>query len=300
MKRRIFSYVAAVGMAVALNGCSNDDYLGGHYVTDGAGVEMVAEAANMSLEQGQHIGISNTYGFTDVTTRNRDFVVAEDGKTLTSYTSTPFYIKGTASILAYCPFVGEDGAEPSLVLNTYTEGGEETVDYMLAKADNITKETARQVSLNFYPTLSTLNVTINIPAGENVTKYVLGGLARRGRINPYELTITGEDYIDYSATGNNIRNFTVTVVPQSLADGDMTLTLKGVKRIYNIAMPALSIEPNSNCEAKVDLKDGSVTYEFVNNGSIWTDSGLGFDSTVPQYNVNPEALPWGDSGLGNN
>ncbi|MBQ7423232.1 MAG: fimbrillin family protein [Prevotella sp.] len=299
MKTRIFSYIAAFGLAIALNGCSNDDYLGGHYTTDGAGVEINVVSANKSWDQGLHIGISNTYGFSDATTRNRDFIVSEDGKTLTPYSATPFYVKGTASILAYYPFIGEDGAEPSLVLNSYTEEGEELTDFFLAKADNVTKESAKQVNLNFYPTLSTLTVTINIPAGENVTKYVVSGLARRGRIDPYELTITGEDVIDYSATGNNISNFTLTVIPQTLAEGEMTLTLKGVKRIYNISMPALTIEPNSVCEATVNLQDGSVTYEFVNNGSIWTDSGLGFDSTVPQYDVNPEAVPWGDSGLGN-
>lgn len=299
MKTNIFSYIVAVCLVLVLNSCSKDDYLGGHYVTDGAGVEMSVVSANMSWDKGEHFGISNTYGFSDAATRNRDFVVAEDGVTLIPNSSKAFYIKGAMSILAYYPFKGTDGAEPELVLNSYTEDGSALVDFYLAKAD-VTKETAKQVNLNFYPCLSKLNITIKLLSGENITKYVLSGLARRGRIDPYNLTITGEDAIDYTESSNNIRTITLTVVPQTIVEGGAILTLKGVKRIYNIVMPPLKIEPNSVCDATVNLEDGSVNYEFVNNGSIWSDSGLGFDSTVPQYNVNPQAEPWGDSGLGNN
>ncbi len=261
--------------AALLTGCSNDDYLGGHYTTDGAGAVMGVTSANKSWTEGDHIGISSSTGSLDATTRNRDYVVQADGTTLKTGTASEFYVKGTMDILAYYPFKGTDSAEPQLLLNTYTEDGSELVDYQLAKAKQVGIANASSVALNFAPCLSTLNITIQPVSGESVSRYVLSGVYRQGRINPYTFEISPELMKNYEATGNAITSISLTVIPQTLAEGAATLTLVGKERVYNIAMPALTIEPNSTCTATVDMASGLVTYDFANNSSAWTDSGLG-------------------------
>ena len=75
MKHRIYQIFATgmmcCGMAAALTACSNDDYLGGHYTTEGAGTILnVTAQTDKAWADGDIIGIAAGYGQNDGTARD--------------------------------------------------------------------------------------------------------------------------------------------------------------------------------------------------------------------------------------
>lgn len=274
MKQKIFF---ALALSLLMVSCHDDEYLSGYKSSDGAGSVLSVTSANKEWTEGDHIGLFSSTAASDASSRNRDFVVQADGRTLKSNTASEFYVKGNYSILAYYPFVGTDGAEPELLLSTLPG---EVKDYWLAKTDNVSVSTAQDVQLNFYTCLSKMNVTLQMPAGETVSRYVLSGIPRRGRIDPYSFEINPEYRENYEEEGSNITSFSIDIIPQTLADGAAILTLKGQERTYPIVLPEVTIDPNSVCNVTVNAEDGQVNYEFIHNGSAWNDSGLGDDNAT--------------------
>ncbi len=293
-----------------LMACSNEDYLGGHSTTDGAGVEMGASSA-AALTAGEHIGLFTSKGTLDASTRNREFIVQSDGYTLKSYSGQAFYIKGNTSVIAYYPFQGADGSEPELLLDV--EDQTAPTDYYVAKTNGVTIDNGRQVELDFAPCLSTLSFTFLPVKDDIVQSYSLKGVKKRGRINPYQFTISSEDVEDadkrlFSGPVGSSQTISIISVPQSLAEGSAVLTVKGsvTGRTYDISLPAVNIMPNTTCQVTVDVATGLVTYAFVSNSPQWTDSGQHEQITIAEpvevgYDYEPGTSPqWTDSGQGKN
>ena len=285
MKQKI---LFALALSLFMASCNDSEYLSGYKSSEGAGSVLSVASANKDWTEGEHIGLFSSTAASDASSRNRDFVVQGDGRTLKSGTASEFYVKGNISILAYYPFVGTDGAEPELLLSTLPG---EIKDYWLAKTENVGISSAQNVQLNFSTCLSKMNVTLQVPAGETISRYVLSGIPRRGRIEPYSFTISPEYRENYEDEGNNITNFTIDVIPQTLSDGAAILTLKGQNRTYPIVLPEVTIAPNSVCDVTVNVEDGQVNYEFIHHGSAWNDSGLGDASATSRDKEDGEAKP---------
>lgn len=283
MKQKI---LFALVLSLIMAGCNDDEYLSGYKSSEGAGSVLSVMSANKTWTAGEHIGLFSSTAATDASSRNRDFVVGADGRTLESNTASEFYVKGNISVLAYYPFVGADGAEPELLLSTLPG---EVKDYWLAKTNNVSISSAQNVQLNFSTCLSKMNVTLQVPAGENISRYVLSGIPRRGRIEPYSFAISPEYRENYEEEGSNITNFSIDIIPQTLSNGAAILTLKGQNRTYPIVFPAVTIAPNSVCNVTVNAESGQVNYEFINNGSVWNDSGLGDDNATSKDKEDGEA-----------
>ena len=123
MKKKFSNISLLLIILFVLASCSNEDYLGGHFTTDREG-SMVNISAHITSElfqdktfvAGDKIGITTSYN--DNTSRNRSYTCAEDGATFDATIGVPIYIKGNGFISAYYPFMGEDGNEAIINLNT--------------------------------------------------------------------------------------------------------------------------------------------------------------------------------------
>lgn len=270
-----------------LSGCSDEDYFGGHYVTDGDGALMkvtaninAATAQDLAWAEGDIIGISATYGITDMTARNREYVCQADGMTFTNTTDFPIYVKGTTDIVAYYPFIGTDQAEPVIRLNTTDQNNIE--DYLFAKVEGVTPQNGGNVTLNFDYALARVQMSITTPAGETITGYRLSGLAQQAEVDPYSLEMTLSDPEDLTGTGTDIRTISLRLIPQTLsaeAAIPARLILIGKNRSYSIDMSGLSLTGGKVTTANIDVTDGTGSIEFVPNGTPWTDSGIGGNVT---------------------
>lgn len=285
MKTNIYKIIRAgfvyCGFA-ALVACSNEDYLGGHYVTDGAGTLMnvtaqIAAQTDPSLAwaEGDKIGIATTYGQYDATARNREYDCQADGKTFVQATGYPIYVKGNTDIVAYYPFDGNEGAEPTITLDTRNQA---TIkDYLFAKASGVTPTNGGNVNLMFDYALARLTLTVKAPVGETITGCRLSGFAQQATVDPYTLNMTldaPEDLV-IVPSGNTL---SVKLIPQTVgADAAIParLVLVGTFRSYSIDMSKLTLTGGTLVQATVDVTDGVGNIEFVANKPAWNDSGAG-------------------------
>lgn len=266
-----------------LGSCSNEDYLGGHYTAEGSGTLMHVTAqinaqSNPTLvwSEGDVIGIAAGYGLYDATARNREYKCQADGKTFSCTTEYPMYVKGTTQIVAYYPFVGMDGAEPALSLNTKNQT--DITDYLVAKSDVVTRETGDHVNLVFDYMLARLQMTITAPAGETIKSYRLSGFAQQAQVDPYTLDLTLDNPEDLVGTGDDIKTITLKLIPQTVDTNSgvpAQLVLVGTSRSYTIDFSDIDLQAGSVQSAVIDVTDGIGTIEFLPSGATWTDSGIG-------------------------
>ncbi len=266
------------GMAAALTACSNDDYLGGHYTTDGAGVVLnITAQTDKAWSEGDVIGIAAGYGQNDGTARNREYVCQADASSFKNKSGFPIYVKGNTCIVAYYPFVGTDGAEPTITLNTLNQ--DQVTDYYFAKAEGVTRQTS-QVNLAFKHALAEVTLKITAPSGESINSCRLSGFAQKATVNPYTLAKTLDAPEDLVVKGADMKSVTLKLIPQALsADGAVKpqLVLIGSIRSYTIDMSKLQLEAGSSQETIVNVTDGIGTVDFVPGDSKWEDSGAGGD-----------------------
>ena len=270
-------------LLLVFSSCSDEDYLGGHYVTDGEGALMnvTAEinaqiAPELAWQEGDIIGIATGYGAYDPTARNREYSCLTDGKTFKQTTDYPIYIKGATNIVAYYPFIGSDGAEPAITLNTQDQNN--ITDYLFAKVENVMPQNGGNVHLVFDYALARLQIAITVPAGETIKSYRLTGFAQQATVDPYTLDMTYEAPEDLVATGDNIRVISMKLIPQTIAADAAVpakLILVGTIRSYVIDMSGVELVGGELKQATVDVTSGVGTLEFVPTGAPWTDSGVG-------------------------
>ena len=282
---------SALCIAAVLTACSNDDYLGGHSVTYGAGNVLYVSSSGSTLTPGDSIGVSASSASSDASVRNRLFIVQEDGKSLRC-DGNEFYIKGNVSILAYyrispdnkSTFVGTDGAEPMLALNTTDQNS--LVDYKLAKADYISATNSQNVSLDFQSgVLATLNFLIENDGSDQINEWKVTGLAQTAYINPYSFEIQLDEYIDFTGTGTNLASFSCRVIPQPVGENAVKVVLNGNNRTYPLYIPAVTIENGGEYNITVRIADGKAQLEIgPKNGSAdWEKDG---DYNVPSQDAN--------------
>lgn len=281
-KNTLFAGIIGFSMSAVLTSCSNDDYLGGHSVTDGAGNVLSVASSNISWTPGDSIGVSTSSALSDVTVRNRLFIVQEDGKTLKCANEEEMYIKGNVSILAYyrispnneSSFVGTDGTEPLLVLNTTNQNY--LVDYKLAKIDGINFANSSDVSFNFQQgVLATLNFLIENDGSDQISEWKVSGLAQTAYINPYTFEIQLDEYIDFTGNGTDISSFSRRVIPQAFEENEVRVVLNGNNRTYPLYIPAMTIENGGEYDITVRIIDGKAQLEIgpKNSSSDWEKAG---------------------------
>lgn len=292
MKHRIYHIFAAglacCGMAAALTACSNDDYLGGHYVTDGAGALMTVTAqisastdAALAWNENDVIGISTGYGMSDATARNRQYVCQSDKMTFAVAEGYPIYVKGATNIVAYYPFVGTDGAEPTLTLDTRNQSA--VTEYLFAKAEGVNPENGDNVHLVFDYALARVNIHITVPAGETIKSCRLSGFAMQATVDPYTLDLELNAPEDLVITGDAITSFSAKLIPQTIAADAAVparLVLVGTIRSYTIDMSQMPLQGGADVQANIDVTDAVGTVDFVSGGSAWQDSGIGGNVTA--------------------
>lgn len=272
----------ALFMSMVLASCSNDDYLGGHYTTDGAGSVLAVSSANTTWSAGDSIGISTSAGASDASSRNRLFIVQPDGKTLLPANGEQLYIKGNAAVLAYyrvsntndTTFVGMDGAEPLLKLNTTNQSN--LVDYRLAKVEGVNPTNSQGVALNFQSgVLATLTFNIVTDGSDQISEWKVTGLAQTAIIEPYSFDIALDEYIDFADKGTNITAFSRKVIPQPVGEGQVKVILNGANRTYSVYMPATTIGNGANEVVTVRITDGKATVELgpKDSESPWDKDG---------------------------
>lgn len=284
MKKNIFSFLISISLmwltTATLSSCSDEDYLGGHYTADGAGTEVkvtaqMAQDAGAAFAEGSKIAVSTSYGSSDATARNREYICGADGSTFTAAADLPIYVKGNCNIVAYYPFEGENGAENVISLSTLNQNS--IKQYYFAKSDTLSSSSSA-VILQFHSAYSKLSVNITAPAGEEINSWRLSGFAQTATVNQYTLGETLGDVQDLTGKGTNLNNLTITLIPQTIAEGadtPATLVLIGKKRTYRIDLGAVTLTAGETLSANVDVTSGTATVEFTHNGGQWNNSGAG-------------------------
>jgi hypothetical protein len=287
MKNYKYIWMLPVTVFLLFTSCSDDDYLGGHATTDGAGVLMTVTAQinaqtnpTLAWQANDVIGIATSYGLYDATSRNREYVCQSDGKTFAQRAGYPIYVKGAATIVGYWPFSGTDGAEPTLALDTRDQSN--VTEYLFAKAENVTPQDGGSVSLVFDYALAQLQLNFTTPASEQIKSFRLTGLAQQAAVDPYTLDMTLDAPEDLSQSGANIQSTTLKLIPQTVgADAvvPVQLVLIGTFRSYTIHMGELELKAGSVVTANVNVTDGIGSVDFIPGGSVWENSGAGGDVT---------------------
>ncbi|MBQ7420280.1 MAG: fimbrillin family protein [Prevotella sp.] len=282
-----FKYIFMLPVAACLclfSSCSNEDYLGGHATTEGAGTLMNVTAQisaqlnpGMTWSPNDVIGIATGYGLYDATARNREYVCQADGMTFSQASGYPIYVKGTTDIVAYYPFVGSDGAEPTITLDTRDQS--QITDFLFAKAEGVTPQNGGKVNLVFDYALARLNIAITAPAGEQITSCRLTGFAQQATVDPYSLDLTLEAPEDLVISGNGtLQNVVLRLIPQTIdleSGVAANLVLVGNIRSYSIDMSELQLAHGADIQANVDVTDGVGSVEFVPVDATWNNSGIG-------------------------
>jgi len=285
MKKHLISFsivICCLSLGTALTSCSDEDYLGGHYTTDGVGTLMNVTAQvksemnpDMTWAAGDVIGIATGYGQNDISARNREYACQADGSTFKHTTGYPMYVKGATNIVAYYPFSGSDGAEPTIELNTTDQS--DITNYFLAKAEGVNPQNGGQVNLVFTNALSRLDLTIVTPAGESIREYRLSGFVQQATVSPYTMEITMSAPEDLVGKGTDLSNISLTLIPQDAGSNGVParLVLVGNIRSYSIDMSGTTLKAGAVQRATVDVTNGIGSIDFVPGGSTWSDSGLG-------------------------
>ncbi len=275
--KHILSMIACGTFLAAQVSCSNEDYLGGHFVTSGAGVKMnvtgeIKSATDPTLAwtSGQQIGISTGYAQYDATARNRNYVCQTDGKTFEQSEGLPIYVKGHTNIVAYYPFTGVDGAEASISLDTRNQ--QQITDYLFAKAENVSPQNGTDVNLQFDYALARLNMALSVPQGEQITSCKLTGFAQQATVDPYSLDMTLEAPEELVFKGDDVKEVAFKLIPQTVSENASVparLVLVGNIRSYSIDMSGILLSAGVTIDQTIDVTKGISTIELVPGGAAW-------------------------------
>jgi len=277
MKRISLYVLCLIGMA----SCQDDSYLGGHYTTDGQGVQANVTAVSASEQtpaiawtEGDLIALTTSYE--DSYSRNRFYTCAADGRTFTAQAGLPVYIKGKGYLCAYAPVAGTDGAEPVIELNALNQAA--IIDYIFAKEP--ISPTQADVQLRFRRVHSRLRATIKTAETEQIHKIVLSGFSHTASVNPYswELTLTSAA-ADLTMTDEaGIKSFELKMIPQTVDTAAVVpaqVVLIGTNRSYAIPMGTVTLESDKTLQMDIDVSSPEPTVAFSADGVTWTDSGKG-------------------------
>ena len=297
MKKISLYLLCIVGLAA----CKDDSYLGGHFTTDGKGVQAQVTAVSVSEQtpaiawtQGDVIALTTSYA--DNYSLNRFYECAADGRTFTVLSGVPVYIKGNGFLCAYAPVVGIDGSEPVIELNTANQTA--IIDYIFAK-EPISPSQAT-VQLRFRRVYSRLHTTIKTADTEHIRKIVLSGFSHEASVNAYTWEIIGlSAAADYTmASTTDITAFDLTLIPQTVnaeAVIPAHIVLIGTNRSYELPMGEVTLESDMTLSMAIDVSTPEPTVAFSTDGVTWTNyedkqtNGVGFES---------DTVRWSDSGKG--
>ncbi len=266
-----------------LTSCSNEDYLGGHVSTEGAGTQIQISATapdGVEWAEGETIGISTSYGYYDATARNREYACQADGTTFMPLAGEAIYLKGNATLLAYYPYSGTEGAEPIINLNTLDQTN--IAPCYFATAENVGNNSGN-VNLSFKDAYATLRLSVTVPAGESIKSYRLSGYAQEAEVDPFTFSMKLSAPDDMTVTGNDIRDITIRLIPQTIAADaaiPARLVLVGALRSYTVDMSGVELKGGETHQAVIDVTGEVSTIEFVPGDSQWSDSGFGGNITA--------------------
>ncbi|EGF55156.1 fimbrillin family protein [Bacteroides clarus] len=278
MKKKFSNISLLLIILFVLASCSNEDYLGGHFTTDREG-SMVNISAHITSElfqdktfvAGDKIGITTSYN--DNTSRNRSYTCAEDGATFDATIGVPIYIKGNGFISAYYPFMGEDGNEAIINLNTKDQSA--IPPLFVANTNDITIGVTSAI-LNFKYAYAQMKLNLIVPEDETIKGYRLCGFVHEATVNSFtndiELNVTS-DLAD--VVYNSAKVITLTLIPQIVtADSydPAKIVILGTNRSYTVAMGEVSLVQDHMNEYNIDLTDGIGSIEFIPGGAQWTPS----------------------------
>lgn len=280
---------AAILCFLFLASCSNDDYLGGHVDDSGAGVpvsitaQIAGDAVNggqTKFNEGDMIAISTGYAQADATNRNRAFVADATGTTFEPSAGYPFYLKGISHLVAYYPFSGSEGAEPTLHLSVAE--GSPTPCYVAVSDTLVVSGDKLDVNLQFHYAYGQLSVKFNAPSGEKIKSFRLLGFALEGDIDPYTGGVTTQIPADLARelTAEELSSQTInlTMVPQTIdatASIPAEIVLIGQQRSYTVSLSEASVTAGAVTAVSIDVTTGATTYEFITDGAAWNDNGKG-------------------------
>lgn len=296
--RRIYLYL--LSFVFCLSSCKDDSYLGGHFTTDGKGVQAQVTAVSVSEQtpaiawtQGDVIALTTSY--VDTYSLNRFYECAADGRTFTVQSGAPVYIKGNGFLCAYAPVVGTDGSEPVIELNTANQTA--ITDYIFAKEPISPSQAA--VQLRFRRVYSRLHTTIKAADTEHIRKIVLSGFSHSATVNPYTWDITPDAASVYTmASATDITSFDLTLIPQTITAEAVVpahIVLIGTNRSYELPMGAVTLESDKTLSMTIDVSTPEPTLAFSTDGVTWTNyedkqtNGVVFES---------DTVSWSDSGKG--
>jgi len=296
--KRTFLYILCF---IGITSCRDDAYLGGHFTTDGQGVQARVTAVSVSEQSpaiawsdGAQIALTTSYA--DIYSLNRIYDCAADGRTFTVHDGLPVYIKGEGYLCAYAPVVGQDGEEPVIELNTTNQ--QAITDYIFAKEP--VSPSQADVQLRFRRAYSRLHTTIKTADTEHIHKVVLSGFSHTALVDPYTWDITASSApADYTFTSAaDITSFDLTLIPQTVIAEEVIpaqVVLIGTNRSYELSMGAVTLESDKTLTMDIDISTPEPTIAFSTDGVTWTNyedklgNGVAFES---------DTVRWSDSGKG--
>ena len=273
-----------------LAGCKQDDYLGGHFTTDGQGVQARIHAVSATEHtnpivwtEGSQIAVTASYQ--DAGSLNRFYDCMTDGKSFSVHAGFPMYIKGKGYFVAYAPVQGNDGEETVIELNTANQNL--IIDYVYA-VEPVSRSN-EEVTFHFKHFYSALHTTVKTAATEHIRKVILSGLSHSATVNPYVWEISAMDApTNYTlASESDITAFDLTLIPQVIDSSSvmpLQLTLIGTNRFYELTLNSFTLESDKQLSMAVDISEPEPTVSFSLDGVTWTNyedklrNGVSFES----------------------
>ena len=273
-KLKIFCLLASV---LLFTGCKQDDYLGGHFTTDGQGVQArifavsaTEHATPVVWTKGSQIALTSSYF--DDSSLNRFYDCMEDGKSFSVHYGIPVYIKGSGLFVAYAPVAGNDGEETVIELNTAKQ--QDIVDYVYA-VESVSKE-KEEVTFHFRHFHSRLHTAIKTADSEHIRKVILSGFSHSAFVNPATWEISSLDTpSNYTiASETDISVFDLTLIPQVIDSSSVMpvqMTFIGTNRYYELTINKFTLESDKQLALEVDLSQPQPTLSFSLDGITWTN-----------------------------
>jgi len=269
--------IAVLCSVLLLAGCKQEDYLGGHFTTDGQGVlariHAFSATEHMSpivWTEGSQIALTASYQ--DAGSLNRFYDYMADGQSFTVHTGLPMYIKGKGYFAAYAPVQGNDGEETVIELNTANQN--QIVDYVYA-VEPVSRDD-EEVTFRFKHFYSTLHTTVKTAATEHIRKVILSGFSHVATVNPYTWEISAMDApSNYTlASETDITAFDLTLIPQTIDSSSVMpvqLTLIGTNRFYELTLHSFTLESDKELTMALDVSQSEPTVSFSFDGVTWTN-----------------------------
>jgi len=290
MKHHIALSVSILCFVLLLAACNQADYLGGHYTTDGQGVQARIHAVSATEHtnpivwtEGSQVAVTASYP--DAGSLNRFYDCMADGKSFSVHAGFPMYIKGQGSFVAYAPVQGRDGEETAIELNTANQG--QIVDYVYA-VEPVSRD-REEVTFRFRHFYSNLHTTVKTASTEHIRKVILSGFSHAATVNPYTWEISALDApSDYTlASESDITAFDLTLIPQTIDSASVMpvqLTMIGTNRSYELTLNTFTLQSDKQLTMAVDISEPEPTVSFSLDGVTWANyedklkNGLSFES----------------------